>query len=201
MKFSIIVPIYKVEEYLERCVQSLVNQTEKDIEIILVDDQSPDKCPEMCDNFAKADSRIKVIHKKNGGLSDARNAGLDVAQGEYIMFVDSDDYISLDACERLSAFFGADIIVGDLEVVGGQNYYLHDQSLLGKTVSGEEFLITSLKSNKFPAPVVLNVYKRELLLENSLFFKVGILHEDEHFTPRAFLCAKNVAYSGVSFYY
>ena len=90
---SIVVPIYKVEKYLSRCVQSLLNQTLKDIEIILVDDGSPDKCPEMCENYLKVDKRIKVVHKVNGGLSSARNAGINIATGKYIGFVDSDDSI------------------------------------------------------------------------------------------------------------
>ena len=100
-KISIIVPIYNVEKYLERCVDSLVNQTYENIEIILVDDGSPDYCPQLCDEYAKKDSRIVVIHKKNGGLSDARNYGLCKASGEYILYVDSDDYIELDSCEKL----------------------------------------------------------------------------------------------------
>ena len=91
---STIIPIYKVEKYLQTCIESVVNQTIKDLEIILVDDGSPDYCPEICDAWAQKDSRIKVIHKENGGLSDARNAGLDIAQGEYISFVDSDDWIA-----------------------------------------------------------------------------------------------------------
>lgn len=98
---SIIVPIYGVEEYLNQCVDSIVNQTYKNTEIILVDDGSPDKCPEICDAFAKKDKRIKVIHKKNGGLSDARNAGIDYAQGEYLVFIDSDDWIEITMIEHL----------------------------------------------------------------------------------------------------
>jgi len=88
---SVIVPIYKVEEYLDRCVRSIAEQTYTNLEIILVDDGSPDGCPAMCDRWAEKDSRIKVIHKENGGLSDARNAGLRIAMGEYISFIDSDD--------------------------------------------------------------------------------------------------------------
>ena len=84
VKVSIVVPIYNVEKYLEQCIDSIINQTLKDIEIILVDDGSPDNCPKMCDNYAKKDSRIKVVHKKNGGLSSARNAGIEVATGDYI---------------------------------------------------------------------------------------------------------------------
>lgn len=98
---SIIIPIYKVEQYLDECVTSIINQTYKDLEIILVDDGSPDSCPQMCDEWAKKDARIKVVHKKNGGLSSARNAGLKVATGEYIGFVDSDDYVDETMYEDL----------------------------------------------------------------------------------------------------
>lgn len=98
---SVVVPIYKVEDFLEKCVESLINQTYKNIEIILVDDGSPDNCPKMCDEFSKKDKRIRVIHKKNGGLSDARNKGIDIAKGKYITFIDSDDYVSVDYIEYL----------------------------------------------------------------------------------------------------
>lgn len=100
-KISVIVPVYNVEKYLDKCIDSIVNQTYKNLEIILVDDGSPDNCPQMCDAWAEKDSRIKVIHKSNGGLSSARNAGLDVSTGQYIVFVDSDDYISSLYCEKL----------------------------------------------------------------------------------------------------
>lgn len=100
-KVSVIIPVYKVEKYLERCVKSVINQTLKDIEIILVDDGSPDICPKMCDDFAEIDSRVKVIHKKNQGLGMARNSGLEIATAEYVMFVDSDDYIHHEMCETL----------------------------------------------------------------------------------------------------
>lgn len=98
---SVIVPVYKVEKYLKPCVDSILNQTYKNLEIILVDDGSPDNCPKICDEFIEKDNRIKVIHKENGGLSDARNAGIDIATGEYLAFVDSDDYIDSCMYERL----------------------------------------------------------------------------------------------------
>lgn len=98
---SIIVPIYNVEQYLDECVKSIISQTYKNIEIILVDDESPDNSPAMCDEYAKSDERVKVIHKKNGGLSSARNAGLDIATGDYVLFIDSDDYITNDFVEQL----------------------------------------------------------------------------------------------------
>lgn len=100
-KISIIVPIYNVEKYLDRCMQSLLNQTLTDIEIIMVDDGSPDRCPQMCDEYAKKDSRIKVIHKSNAGLGYARNSGLEIATGEYVAFVDSDDYVDTQMYESL----------------------------------------------------------------------------------------------------
>ena len=101
IKVSIIVPVYNVEKYLDRCVQSLVHQTLNDIEIILVDDESPDNCPVMCDEWAKKDLRIKVVHKKNEGLGFARNSGLDVASGEYVTFLDSDDFVELNSYENI----------------------------------------------------------------------------------------------------
>ena len=101
-KISVIVPVYKVEKYLDRCVESIVNQTYKNLEIILVDDGSPDNCPAICDAWANKDERIKVIHKENGGVSSARNRGIDAATGDYIGFVDSDDWIEPDMYELLA---------------------------------------------------------------------------------------------------
>ena len=98
---SVIVPVYKVERYLDRCIQSIVDQTYRNLEIILVDDGSPDRCPQICDSFAQKDDRVFVIHKHNGGLSSARNAGLEKAHGAFIGFVDSDDYIASDMYESL----------------------------------------------------------------------------------------------------
>lgn len=106
MKLSIVVPIYKVEQFLNKCVESILAQTFTDFELILVDDGSPDGCGQMCDDWAQKDVRIRVVHKENGGLSDARNAGIDIAQGDYIGLVDSDDYIKPDMFE---------VLVGNLE--------------------------------------------------------------------------------------
>ena len=100
-KISVIIPVYKVEEYINRCIKSVVNQTYDNLEIILVDDGSPDNCPVICDKWAEKDSRIKVIHKNNGGLSDARNMGMKIASGELIGFIDSDDWISKEMYQLL----------------------------------------------------------------------------------------------------
>lgn len=100
-KVSVIVPIWNVEKYLKRCLDSILNQTLEDIEVILVDDESPDNCPQMCDDYMKLDNRIKVIHKKNQGLGMARNSGLEIATGEYVTFIDSDDFVDLKMFEIL----------------------------------------------------------------------------------------------------
>jgi glycosyltransferase involved in cell wall biosynthesis len=123
---SIIIPIYKVEPYLRRCLDSIINQTYKNLEIILVDDGSPDNCPQICEEYAAKDNRIIAIHKENGGLSDARNAGLDICKGEYISFVDSDDWVVLNYIEILSSIClkeNADITIGNHKKVAGNNEF------------------------------------------------------------------------------
>lgn len=113
---SIVVPIYKTEKYLEQCIKSIVNQTYQNLEIILVDDGSPDACPQICDAWAEKDHRIRVIHKENGGLSSARNAGIDIAAGEYICFFDSDDFIAPHAIEH--SYSAAKMACADVAVFG-----------------------------------------------------------------------------------
>lgn len=131
---SIIVPVYNVEEYIEKCVNSIINQTYKNIEIILVDDGSKDSSGKICDELKQKDSRIKVIHKENGGLSDARNAGLKIANGDYIGFVDSDDYIKEDMFEilyKLNKEHNADIsIVSFYEIYKGKVIGVRDSKKL-----------------------------------------------------------------------
>lgn len=122
-QISVIVPVYKVEPYLRRCVDSILAQTFADFELILVDDGSPDNCGAICDEYAQKDSRVRVVHKENGGLSSARNAGLDMAVGSYILFADSDDYVSPLWCES----FVAQIMEGELRYIFGgiQNVRIH----------------------------------------------------------------------------
>ncbi len=200
--FSIVVPVYNVAEYLPRCVQSLREQTDPAVEIILVDDGSPDACPQLCDAYARQDARVRVLHKENGGLSDARNAGVLAAQGEYILFVDADDYIAADTCERLRPFAktACDIIIADGTAVGADKRLHHANRGVGKITDGRTYLKNACRCGAMPMAAWLYVYRREFLLEKDLFFKKGILHEDEQFTPRAFLAAKSVTESGVDFY-
>lgn len=198
--FSIIVPVYGVEAYLDRCVSSLREQSFEDIEILLVDDGSIDKCPRMCDEYARRDSRIRVLHKPNGGLSDARNKGLEAASGVYVLFVDGDDYIDRDACKRLLPFTkgNADILLGGAVTEGGDRV-LEPLAFTG-ILTGEAYYKQALKAGKNWPEVWLNGYRRGFLEETGLRFQRGILHEDEAFTPRAFLGAKSVVYTGETFY-
>ncbi|MBR5112832.1 MAG: glycosyltransferase family 2 protein [Clostridia bacterium] len=139
-KISVIVPIYNVEQYIIECLDSIVNQSYKKLEIILVDDGSPDNCGKICDEYAKKDSRIKVIHQENGGLSAARNAGLDVATGEYIGFVDSDDYIEMNFFEELLK--SIEEYHASLAVCGVKKFGLENrmESYGNKQLSSSEYL-------------------------------------------------------------
>lgn len=203
-KISIIVPVYKVEQYLERCVNSLINQTYKNIEIILVDDGSPDQCPKMCDDYASEDSRIKVIHKKNGGLSDARNAGLRIATGEYVMYVDSDDYVEKNSCEKLieNAIGNIDVIVGACREISptGITFQQHTNLEENRTYTAKEYVLLSIKKNEWYAPACLNLYRRAFLIDNNLYYKVGYYFEDIEMLPRLFLANPTVRYVNCPFY-
>ena len=203
-KISIIVPVYKVEKEIHRCVESIINQTFEDIEIILVDDGSPDKCPRICDEYANKDNRVKVIHKENGGLSDARNVGLLESSGEYVLFVDSDDYIDKYTCENFYYIIkdDIDIVVGDaVRIEDGKELLMrHTDIPADSAISGSDFLKVQLKSRKMYMAAWFNLYNRRFLVNNNLFFKKGILHEDEQWTPRVFLKAERVKYVGLPFY-
>lgn len=177
---SIIVPIYNVERYIHRAIDSLINQTYPYLDIILVDDGSPDNCPLICDEYARKDNRIRVIHKKNGGLSDARNAGLDIAKGEYLTFLDSDDYLALDAIEkflRIVQHQKVDIVCSGLNIVNSHGYvYDYRKGDTSFKVSGKEAVKLLLKDT-FPynfSPSKL--YKRELF--NDIRFPFGRIYED-----------------------
>lgn len=141
---SIIVPVYNVEKYLKRCIESLRKQTLKDIEIILVDDGSPDNCPVICDEFCKIDKRIKVIHKQNGGLSSARNAGMKVAKGKYIGFIDSDDTANPTMFEDLANTIqkeNVDFVMSDyIRIEKNEHHFLKTLSIAGGKYSKEDII-------------------------------------------------------------
>ena len=178
---SIIVPIYNVENYLNKCVESIVGQTYTNIEIILVDDGSKDNCPKICDMLAKKDNRIKVIHKENGGLSDARNSGLDICKGEYIVFVDSDDYIEKNMVELLHNNIEknkSDISICDFYITSNEKdnlntYAKQEFSILGK----EKYNYLYNEYSKATIVAWNKMYKRFIFDE--IRYPKGRLHEDE----------------------
>ena len=183
-RISVIIPVYKVEDYLDECVRSVVSQTYANLEIILVDDGSPDSCPFLCDQWADKDSRIKVIHKENGGLSDARNAGIDIAEGDYIAFVDSDDWIRPDMYEKMLTALkreNADICAcnilscyPDRQVSWGTKEYTAGSS--------ELFLGMLYDDTKYPVSAWNKLYKRECW--DTLRFPKGKICEDAFTTYR-----------------
>lgn len=186
MKFSIIIPIYKVEQYLRQCIDSVLAQTYTNFEIILVDDGSPDGCPAICDEYANKDSRIKVIHKPNGGLSDARNAGLEVAKGEYVMFLDSDDWWDdKDSLCKIAVSIkasGADITIIGMKKYFSQEHRIGDVRTPKKCDKANSTLSHAqeqyMRSNIFVACAWDKVVRRTLIEKDNQRFVKHQLSED-----------------------
>ena len=172
---SVVIPVYKVEQYIHECVDSVIAQTYKNLDIILVDDGSPDSCPAICDEYAERDNRIRVIHKKNGGLSSARNAGIDIARGEYICFVDSDDYVSEIYVEQLYTTLkesGADMACTMIALERKRETLAHAIIHKHELLSGEEALRKTLLVVLWSAyggvPTALVYLRRKEVLCDSL---------------------------------
>ena len=190
MKLSIIIPVYNVEQYLESCVKSVITQTYQDLQVILVDDGSIDSSGALCDQLAKQDTRIQVIHKPNGGLSDARNAGLKVATGDYVAFLDSDDvYLLADGVEQLMALAQAER--PDVILFQCVDVYPHHQSVRKAydtkymaTHSGEEVFAQLVRTQSFKMSACFQLIRRELLESNQLYFEKGLLSEDVDWSLR-----------------
>lgn len=202
---SIIVPVYNVAEYLKECVDSIVNQTYRNLDIILVDDGSTDGSGEMCDAYANEDDRIRVIHKENGGLSDARNAGLEIARGNYIGFIDSDDYIELDMfellflecknrCIPLSCVRYDEVGKDSNDVPSADNKVM--------VLAAERYLINILTGNEeeFASySACVRLYHKKILKNNR--FTVGKCFEDILFSTKAILNAKECIYINKTCYH
>lgn len=217
-KISIIVPVYNVEKYLDRCVQALIHQSLKEIEIILVDDQSPDNCPEMCDEYAKNDPRIRVIHKKNEGLGMARNTGIEAAQGDFISFIDSDDFVDnktyetvynkaiekkLDTCFfRFCRYFDN----GKTEQVKDsveEDYFLNaeDRKLFLLEMVGPK--ASYRLPEKYSMSACKAIYSLQLIKENNIRFvsERAVASEDLIFHLDYIPTAKRIGYLPYAFYY
>ena len=190
---SVIIPIYKVEEYLDHCIKSIVEQTYRKLEIILVDDGSPDKCPLKCDEWAERDGRIRVIHKKNGGLSDARNVGMSIATGSYISFIDSDDWISPDFYEKLyRSITESNAQIAASGIVWAYNDHLQYDDFI-------DALKTLIQGRGFYAVAWNKLYKKSLF--DGIEFPIGKLHEDEFVTYKLVGKATKLVLCQKVFYY
>jgi len=203
---SVIVPVYKVEQYLPKCVDSIINQTYQDIEIILVDDGSPDNCPAICDEYARRDKRVKVIHKNNGGVSDARNAGINIAKGDYIIFLDGDDWLCMDSLENVADTAERtvpDIITGNVICYNSQSIKTSISQEVYKKDKIEYSFASAMKcftDKGILWPPFRFIIKRSFIIENKLFFMKGILHEDLEWVPRALSAASSFALLNEPFY-
>lgn len=207
---SIIVPIYNVEKYIDRCIKSILAQTYDKLEIILVDDGSPDRCAEICDEYSEKDSRIIVIHKENGGLSSARNMGLKIAKGDYISFVDSDDYINIKMIEHMrntAVNSASDIVICDYKNVYEDEKACNEDL---KDFNADEIIeiekyeaqMAYFKNNEERKRFVVvwnKLYKRELF--EDIRFPIGRIHEDEAVTYRLLYNAKKIMYIRNCYYF
>lgn len=217
MKVSVIVPIYNVEKYLNRCMDSLLNQTLKDIEFILVDDGSPDRCPVMCDEYARKDSRIKVIHKKNAGLGYARNSGLEIATGEFVAFVDSDDFVDTSMYEALyneAVSSNADAVFCGFKTETQHDVWVDSNEVSCRTEwNGEqvnEFMLDMVAcaphvsvERKYQMSVWHSIYRRNVITDNNIQFlsERDLASEDIPFQVDFLLRSRKIVYLPQSYYH
>ena len=202
---TVVVPIYKVEKYLVKCIDSIIEQSYQNIELILVDDGSPDECPRFCDEYKNRDSRIKVIHKQNGGLSDARNEGLKIATGEWITFIDSDDYVGTNFLEKLYSSVtsvGADISICDYKAV------IDDTGIEKEETNIEVYdHVKCLEEMYHPRKHGMEfvawgkLYRTALFKKNKIGYPVGKIHEDTFTTYKLIYAAKKIVFCNASEYF
>jgi len=207
---SVIIPVYKVEKYIHECINSVLNQTYQNLEIILVDDGSPDNCPGICDEYAAKDKRVKVIHKLNGGLSDARNAGLREATGEYILFLDSDDYwIGTDSISKTDNFIGqyeqVDIIYFDRITFFENNpdIKLEPKTFDLEKINGKskaEVLSYFIGEGRFIVSACNKLIRKSIITENDIFFEKGLLSEDVDWNFKLTICSDHLFAINIPFY-
>ncbi|MBO7230921.1 MAG: glycosyltransferase [Bacteroidaceae bacterium] len=203
MKLSIIVPVYKIRRYLQRCIESILQQTYTDYELILVDDGSTDGCATLCDRFAQECDKVKVIHKKNGGLSSARNAGIAVAKGEYITFIDGDDTIASGTYYYNMRILQSNPDIDILEFPVTKNYESPNSEILSfkpEKISGNKIFPDWIRRKGYEHCFSWNkIYRADLF--NFIRFPEGEVFEDTYITPMLYESAYNVYYSDCGFYY
>lgn len=202
-KISVIIPVYNVELWLRKCLDSLLNQTYSNIEIILIDDGSTDGSSEICDEYSKKDTRIKAMHIKNSGQSVARNKGLDVAQGEYVLFIDSDDYLcdgeiigkfinilKSSKCDFIYTSYCRFNDGNEAEITEILPIYLTNKDVENKL--GKNILVDLINKNSFHHAPYLKVCRRDFILKNNLYFREGYYHEDAEWSFKIFYYAKKI---------
>lgn len=199
---SIVVPVYNVEKYLEMCLESIIKNYQQEIEVILVDDGSKDNSSLICDRYAKDYEYINVIHKENGGLSSARNAGIRQAKGKYIWFVDSDDYIKDGSIDKIISLASknTDLIIGSYCGVF-PNGKIDDDYLKEPLENEKKPYVYFYNKGSASYAAVRFIVKKELIIDNDLFFIEGIYHEDEEWSPRVLCSAKTFVVIEKSIYY
>ncbi|TGE34861.1 glycosyltransferase [Desulfosporosinus fructosivorans] len=207
--FSIIVPVYNVDVFLKECIESILLQSFNDYEMILIDDGSTDNSGIICDEYESSNrDRVRVIHKENGGLSDARNVGIGVAKGQYLIFVDSDDYISPESLqifrEELSKYEAVDVLITRLMQVyiDGQTKYMDKNMPIDKLLSGKkaEVIEWIFKDSQNTWPAQRYVVNRDFIYKYNLKFACGYLHEDLDWSARLFLYASSFSCLGYYWY-
>lgn len=201
---SVVVPIFNVQDYLRECIDSILGQTYKNIEIILVDDGSNDDCPQICDEYKLKDERISVIHKENGGLSDARNKGLEFSTGEYICFIDSDDYIDCKFIEKLFKLVienGSDIAICSYYKTSESSVCIDEQEKECVELYGGEEIISRIFLDNYLKYIVAwnKLYKKSLF--KGISYPVGLIHEDEATTCQLFFSARKVVLTNSKLYF
>lgn len=207
MRFSVIVPVYNVEKYLQKCVDSILRQSYKDYELILVDDGSQDKSGEICDYYANmnTDITISCIHKNNGGLSDARNVGISHASGEYLLFVDSDDWIDVNALLNINSVIkgqNVDVVVSRFVEAFEDKSVIKDAGIVAiKDASNEDIIEYVFEKSENTWPAQKYIVNRNFIIKNGMEFKLGVLHEDLDWTARLFLCNPNCVVMDNEWYY
>lgn len=205
--FSFIVPIFNVEKYISRCIDSLVSQTYKNIEIILIDDGSTDESYNISYEYSVKDDRIKLFRKKNEGLSITRNLGIEKSTGDYIIFVDSDDYIESETCLKLIELLDKcgtfpEIISGQIiKHIGEEIIYKSNASRPNILLDTRIFLEEEIKMKNYIVPAVKYIVKKAFIVNNNIKFKQGILHEDELYTPILLLSSKSIIAFNYYFYH
>lgn len=203
VKLSIIIPVYNVEQYLEKCLKSCLSQDipHNEYEIIVVNDGSPDGSLAIAERIAESATNITIITQENGGLSAARNTGMSVAKGDYVWFVDSDDWIETNCLKQLTDTLYNDkldaLVINGVRVINGVNRKNPPRAYTDKILSGKEFL----KGTMVNCAAVITIYKRDILRNFKLYFKKGIFHEDAEFTPRAYYHIERIAIKNYHFYY